>query len=142
MSVHFYTERGFPRELRQLGGYAAYGEGEAQAVSDTVGHLTGGVTDITGQLTGGAVGIAKAVSPWEFLTGIFVDKPKAEAAAQLAQSELAARAVASQQAARQQTMRTVLLVGAGLVGVLVIVVATKPRKSQVAGYHKKRRARR
>jgi hypothetical protein len=131
MSVHFFTEREFPSELRQLGGYGAYGDGEAAAVSDIFGHLTSG-----------AVGITEAVSPWGFLTGIFVDKPKAEAAGQVAQAEITARVIAQQQQQRQETLRTVLLVGAGLVAVVVIVSATRPRKPKpVAGYRKQRRAR-
>lgn len=135
MSVRFYTDRAFPRELRQLGGYGDYaGSGyDTQSTYTTEG----------GEIMSGIAETIKQASPWQLLASIFVDKPRAEAAGQVAQAEIAARAYSEQQAQRQETLRTVLLVGAGLVGVLVIVVATRPKKPKpVAGYRRKNRRRR
>lgn len=116
MSVRFYTDRSFPSDLKHLGAYG----------SDA------------GDFMQGAAAFVRAASPWDFLTGVFVDKPRAEAEAQVAQAQAAASAIAAQQAARQQTLRTVMIVGAGLVGVLVLVVATRPRAPKVAGYRRKK----
>ncbi len=116
MTVRFYTEREFPAELSRMGGYGDAG------------------TDIVNGL--------RAVSPWDFLTGIFVDKPKAEAAAQLQAQQTAAAAFEAQQAQRQQTLRVVLIAGAGLVGVLALAIALKPPSRPVAGYRKGKRRRR
>lgn len=123
MSVRFYTSRSFPTELQHLGGYGDTGQ-------DVVGVLH--------ELTTGAANL----SPWNFLTGIFVDKPKAEAAAQIAMSQTQAQAIAAQQQQRQETLRTVMMVGAGVVGLLALVIVMKPRSKPVAGYRRKRRARR
>lgn len=121
MSVEFFTERSFPRVLRQMGhynrGYGAYGDDFMSEVAQTV----------------------KNASPWDFLKGIFVDKPAAEAAARVQEAQLQAQAIEQQQMARQQTLRTVAIVGAGLVGLLVIVVAMKPASKKVAGYRRKKR---
>jgi hypothetical protein len=101
---------------RHLYGYGAYGEDAGQTISNVVGSLTGG-----------AAAIAKAVSPWDMLTGIFVTKPvrEQETAAQLQEAQIAA-AVAAQQT-QAKTIRTMIYVGAGLVSVIILAVVLKPK---------------
>ncbi len=121
MSVVFTEGRALPKELR--GDFGRYGD----AGSDIAAGL-------------------KAVSPWDFLTGIFVDKPKAEAAAQVALAQTNAQNLAANDqllAARQKTLRTAALAGAGVLGLLVLVIAMKPHRAPaVAGYRKSRRSKR
>jgi hypothetical protein len=95
-----------------LYGYRGYGDDAASVVNS---------------LVQGVVGVSKAVSPWDMLTGIFVTKPVEEqqAAAQVQQAQLAAAAAA--QAQQAKTLRTAMYVGAGLVGVIILAVALKPR---------------
>lgn len=90
----------------------------------------------------GIANVVQKASPWDFLTGIFVTKPAQAEAAQVELARLQAQAVGQQAAARAQTLKYALLAGAGVVGVLVLVIALKPRRAAVAGYRKSKRSRR
>lgn len=92
--------------------YSAYGD-DASSVITAIGQS--------------AAAIGKAVSPWDMLTGIFVAKPIAEqqTAAQLQEAQI--QAAVAQQQNQAKTIRTVIYVGAGLVGVIILAVALKPR---------------
>lgn len=131
MSVEFFTDRGFPKQLRSLNGlrhYRRYGDGF---------DLTPGLNAVAN--------IVQKASPWDLLTGLFVTKPQAEAAAQVAESQIQAQAIASQQASQQKTLRTIALVGAGVVGLVVVANVLKPKPlkppKSVAGYRRKRKRR-
>lgn len=131
MSALFFEGRTMPAAVKQqfsMGRhYAAYGADAGDAASSIVNSLTTG-----------AVGIAKAVSPWDMLTGLFVTKP-------LGEEQLQAQAQAAQlQAATEQRttlIRTVAYAGVGLVGIIVLAVALKPPKPHVSGYRRRRRRR-
>lgn len=140
MSVRFYTDRGFPPELRNLAGYGdTYAPNAGNTSYTEERNRNAGETIVAG---------LEAVSPWNFLTGVFVDKPKAEAAAAIAAAQMQSQAISEQALARQETLRMATIAGAGLIGALVLIVALKPAKSKtvvkVAGYRKRkhRRARR
>ncbi len=120
MSVVFSGDRGLPPEFRN-------------------GGMGDGLTE------GGAVNFMKAISPWDFLTGWLVTKPAAEAAAQADIARSQAAAMAANDAllqAKQKTLRTIAFAGAGVLAVLVLVMATKPRSAAVSGYRKSKSSRR
>ena len=103
MSVEFYTDRAFPKELRSLQGlrhYRRYGDGTSDSLN-------------------AVANIVEKSSPWDLLTGLFVTKPAAQAAAQVAESQV----LAEQQAQQQKTLRIVAIAGAALVGVVVFATA-------------------
>ena len=123
MSVVFVEGRELPKNFR-VDGYHGYGADTGQ--------------DITN--------IARAISPWDFLKGTFVDKPIAQAQAQAEISATQAQtAIAMQQEAdiqKRATMKTVLLAGAGLAGLFALVLILRPAPRATAGYRKSRRSKR
>lgn len=122
MGVFFTEARAFPKELKSMG------------------HYRGAFGDNSADMNAFANVVAQA-SPWNFLKGMFVDKPAAEAAAQAQIASTQAQLLEVQAEDRSKTLRTVAIVGAGLVGVLVLVIATRKRAPQTAGYRRRRRRR-
>jgi len=124
MGVVYTSDRGIPREFRSgFQGYRSLG-------------------DATFTEAGGAA-IMGAISPWNFLKGLFVDKPAAEQAAQVAIAQAQANAAANAQFAKSANLKTMLMYGAGAVGILALVLTMSRRRSSVAGYRRKsRRSRR
>jgi hypothetical protein len=117
MSALFFEGRTPPAAIRQQ---FSMGRHYADAGADIVAGL-------------------KAVSPWDFLTGVFVTKPAQAEQAALQQQEMQAQAVAMQQAQQAKTVRTVMIAGAGLVGVIILAVALRsPKHTAVHGYRKRR----
>lgn len=129
MSVSFYEGRGFPSGLKNIdmGHYAG-----RRSLGDAGWDAVASVFN----------------APVNLFKGIFVDKPAAEQAAQVAIAQaqgLAAVQIQGQQELlaeeRQKTFRTALLVGAGVLGLLAIgIILKRPRKVAVAGYRKSRRS--
>jgi len=120
MSVVFSEARNLPAEF----------SGEAMGSYGADGTFT----------EAGAIGILKAASPWDMLTGLFVDKPRAEAAAQAAVAEAQSMALQQQAISRAKTMKTAILAGAGILGVLVLATVMRPAPQRaVAGYSRKAR---
>ena len=117
MSIYFTEGRGLPKEFTRGGGYEGFG-GEA------------------------VVDVMKAISPWDMLTGLFVTKPAAERAAQVAIADAQVRAQGQAQAAQSANLKTIMMYGGAAVGALVLVILlTKRRKTSVAGYRKRPRRR-
>jgi len=113
MSVFFTEGRGLPKEFTRAD-MGRYGD-------------TG--SDIAN--------IIEKASPFDFLTGVFVTKPAQERAAQVAIAQSQAEEAAVYQQAKQKTTRTVVMVGAGLLGLLALVMIMRPRPAAaVAGYRK------
>ncbi len=109
-------------------------------------------SELTGRMDGyGNTGddianIVEKASPFDFLKGVFVDKPIAQANAQAALAATqASTAIAMQQEAdlqKQATMRTLTMVGAGLAGLMVFALVLRPHPRAapaVAGYRRKSR---
>ena len=118
MSVMFTEGRAFPAELRNSG----------------MGHYRYGNSD-----QDGAAKIFDSISPFKFLEALFVTKPAQERAAQVALATQQAQALEVDTEARQKTMRTVVLVGSGLAGLMLIALISKRRSASVAGYRRKSR---
>lgn len=125
MSVIFTEDRSVPPELRN-GDMSGFGR-----------HYAG--PEFTEQ---GAVAFVQAISPWEFLKGLFVTKPQQEQAAQVALAQTQAGLIAADTAARQKTTRLLVGVGAGLAGLMAIALIARRRRSSVAGYRSRRSRRR
>ncbi len=124
MSAYFTEDRGFPGKLRNGG----------------MGHYRYG--DATFTEAGGAA-IMNAISPFEFLKGLFVDKPRQEREAQVALAQSQAQLLGQQADARGKTTRTMVLVGSGLAGLMLIALVLRKKRSSLAGYRRKsRRSRR
>lgn len=131
MSVIFTEDRGVPSEIRN-GDMSGYGR-----------HFATGPSNVPGQFTEqGAVAFMNAISPFEFLKGLFVTKPQQEQAAQVALAQTQAGLVAADTEARQKTTRLLVGVGAGLAGLMAIALLVRGRRSSVAGYSRSRRPRR
>lgn len=129
MGVTFTEGRGLPSEFSRGSGY----EGLHQ-----LGHF-GEETSVVGDVAK----VFDAVSPWKLLEGIFVTKPAAERAAQVAIAEAQVKAQGQAQYARAQSMKTLLMYGGGAVGALVLVILlTKRRAPAVGSYRRSRRSRR
>lgn len=87
----------------------------------------------------GAVAIISAASPWNFLTNWLATKPEEEAADQVQVAQLQAGTLQQAAVLRQKTIKTVVIAGAALVGVLTITLMLKPKRSApVAGYRRRR----
>jgi len=130
MSVSFYEGHGFPGELKNIdmGHYAG-----RRSLGDAGWDAVASVFN----------------APVNLFKGIFVDKPMAEQAAQVAIAQaqgIAAVQIQGQQELlaeeRQKTFRTALLVGAGVLGLLAVGIILKRRPRAVAGYRRSRRSRR
>jgi threonine dehydrogenase-like Zn-dependent dehydrogenase len=78
-------------------------------------------------------------APINFLKGVFVDKPEAQAAAQVAIAQQQAQMTEALAQDRAATMRTVMMAGAGIVALLAVVIALKPRRKKLAGYRRRHR---
>lgn len=117
MSVMFVEGRGLPAAIRKA----------------DMGHYGDGWTDLAQA--------GKNISPWDFLTGVFVTKPAqaAEAQAQIAEAQAQSAAISAQE--RQSTLRTAMLAGAGILGLLALVMVVRRPAARVGGY-KSRRSRR
>lgn len=123
MGVMFSENRAFPRELRQMGHYRGFGENMNTETA---------VADIFRSLTQGAV---------DFFGGSSSAAKQAQAEAAAAQAQL----MGQQVYAEAETKRTLIYVGAGLVGVLILAVALRSPvriKNKVGGYRRKKRSRR
>jgi len=116
MSIMFVEGRGLPKEFRQA-------------------DLGDAGSDIAN--------LVQKASPWDFLTGVFVTKPAQQAAEQAAVAQSQAQAAAQMQAQQQNTLRTAMLMGAGVLGLLAVVAVMRRPAARVAGYHRrsKRRSR-
>ena len=117
MTVVFYEGRRAPVGLRHMNGYGG----------DTFTEA-------------GAVAFTKAISPWDFLTGVFVTKPAAEAANQaaIAQSQAQEAGIVAQ--GKAEMIRTAMMVGGGVLGIVVLVsLLRRPAPARVGGYRKSRR---
>lgn len=122
--VVFVEGKGLPREFTRGGGYQGYRMGDATFTE-----------------AGGAA-IMGAVSPWNFLTQLFVTKPAQEHAAQVAIAQAQADAQGQALYARSANLKTILMYGAGGVGALALILyLTRRRSSPVAGYRSRRRRR-
>lgn len=123
MSVMFVEGRGLPASIRKsdMGHYLGARYGDAG-------------TDIANT--------ARNISPWDFLTGIFVTKPAqaAQAQAEIAAAQAQSAAISAQE--RQSTLRTAMLAGAGVLGLLALVAVVRRPAAHVGGYRKSRRTRR
>lgn len=133
MSIVFWEGKKVPASVRsQFGGFGSYG----------------GVLQF-GDAGSDIANIVQKASPWDFLTGVFVSKPIAEAQAQaaLAQTQADAAGIYQQQqaqiqAAQQDTIRTAVMVGGGILGVILLVsVLRRPARAAVGGYRKRSRSR-
>jgi len=122
MSVVFHEGRDLPKEFRRGSGYEGYGDSTQD----------------------GAAKIIDSLSPWNFLKGVFVDKPAAERAAQVELTRLQAQAQGQSQLLRSQNMEELLQYAAIGVGALVIVILlTKKRApAKVGGYRRSKKSRR
>lgn len=85
--------------------------------------------------------IVQKASPWDFLKGIFVDKPMAEQQAQIAIQQQQAAVAEQSLLSRQVTTKTLVMAGVGVLGLLALIAIARPRGA-VAGYRKRRRSRR
>lgn len=130
MSIIFTEDRGVPSELRN-GDMSRYA------------HYAAGPSNVPGQFTeAGAVAFVNAISPFEFLKGLFITKPQQEQAAQVALAQTQAGLISADTEARQRTTRLLVGAGAGLAGLMAIALILRGRRSSVAGYHRSRRSRR
>ncbi len=82
-----------------------------------------------------------AISPWNFLKNMFVDKPAAENAAQVAIAQAQAQQNVLEAQARSKTTRTLVMVGAGLAGLMLVGLMASRSGGSVAGYRRSRRTR-
>lgn len=131
MTVYFSTERGVPKMFRD----------------NDLGRFSGGPLRLgDGDFGTQAAQIIQAASPWNLLKGVFVDKPMAQAAAQQAVSQAQAEEAAaySQDQARiageqQATLRTGLMIGAGLLGLVAVVSLMRRPAKAVSGYRSRRK---
>ena len=112
MAIVFSESRSFPSELR---------------------------SDGLGRHFGEANFLDFLMAPLNLAKGLFVDKPQAEAAAQLQAQQLQVQQTQILTEGRRQTLRTVAMVGAGMIGLLAIAIVLKPRSRKLAGYRKHRR---
>ena len=126
MGVVFVEGKGLPKQFTRGGGYARY-------------HRMG---DATFTEAGGAA-IMGAISPWNFLTQLFVTKPAQEHAAQVAIAQAQADAQGQALYARSANLKTMLTYGAVGVGALALLLFLRRRPASVAGYRRRsRRSRR
>lgn len=114
---------------------------QGRELPETFSH--GGMGDGTFTEAGGAQ-IMSAISPWNFLTSWLATKPEAEAAAQADIARSAAQAAAANDqllAQRNKSFEMIAIAGVGVLGILLLVVATnpKPHPPKVNGYRKRRR---
>lgn len=132
MAGVFFEGKTVPTDVRRsLNGFGHFGDDD--------GHMNTGeaVADIFRSITGVAAG------PVNFFTDLFVHKPEADAAAQVAAAGQQAQLLAIQDQDKSQTLRIALIAGAGLVGLLAFVLVLKKRSApaKVAGYRRRRRRR-
>lgn len=118
MSIVFTDSREMPKEFRQAD-MGRYGD----AGSDAVNFI-------------------EKASPWDFLKGVFVDKPAAAAANQAVIAQAQAQSAAMMQSQQQDTLRTAMLLGGGVLALLAIVsVLRRPAPARVGGYRRSKRSR-
>ncbi len=118
-----YEGRAFPADFKN-GALGGYGEGP----------------QFTEQ---GAVAFVNAISPFEFLKGLFVDKPARDQAAAVELARQQAQVIGTDTLERQKTFRTVATIGAGLAGLMLVgLMLRRPASARVSGYRRSRRSRR
>ena len=118
MAIVLTEDRGLPKEFKNdFGHYRGFGDDALTGIAN----------------------IVQRASPWDLLKGIFVDKPMAQAQAQMEVAQMQAQVAMQQEADRAKMLKYGLIAGAGIAGILVIVLVTKPRPAPraVAGYHRR-----
>jgi hypothetical protein len=131
MTVEFFEGRNFPRELRQMSQYGdTYAPGQSVYTETRERNAGDAIADIFRSLTTGAV---------DFFGGSTSEAKIAAANA----AQMQAQIYGAQEVERAKTLRTVAIVGAGVVGLLVIIIALKPKPApKMAGHRRNKRRRR
>ncbi len=130
MGITFVSDRAFPREFSRMNGYGAV----ATAPSTHPDFTEKGAVDILG-----------AISPFNLLKGLFVDKPLAERQAQLELTRIQAEAQGNAAVARSQVIDDMLKYAAIGIGALVVVILVTKRRAapaKLAGYRRSKKSRR
>lgn len=128
MGVVFTESRALPPEIRRMGHYRGFGETPVNMNAESA------IADVFRSLTVGAV---------DFFGGSSSASKQAAAEAAAAQAQYGA----AQAYGQEETKRTLIYVGAGLAGLVVLAVIFKASssvriKNKVGGYRRKKRSRR